>query len=450
MSSKIVYICQVCSNQTHRWTGKCNSCGSWDSIIAETATEHLTNIQYTSEIKLSSLCDNNTTSTSRFITQITEIDRVFGGGIVLGSSTLIGGEPGVGKSTLLLQLAAILDKKSPMCLYVSGEESVDQIKIRANRLNITQSNIQLLSTSSLLDITNCLKRNKDFKCIIIDSIQTIYDSKISSPPGTVVQIRMCTHELITFTKQHNIILFILGQITKDGQIAGPKTLEHMVDTVLYFEGENNSQLRILRTVKNRFGPTNEIGVFEMSDQGLIPIKNPSALFLSKSQYNNIVGSAVFAGIEGSRPLLMEIQSLIANTNMVTPRRAVVGWDVNRLAMIIAVLTAKCNIFLGDKEVYLNIAGGLKICEPAADLAIAASLISSFTNIPIPPSTIILGEIALSGEIRNISSIDSRLKEAYKLGLTQAIIPLNNKTIFSDIKIIEIGHIRMLKKYLIEL
>ncbi|OUC04402.1 MULTISPECIES: DNA repair protein RadA [Ehrlichia] len=450
MSTKTLYVCQVCGNQTHRWVGKCNACGSWDSIIGETATEHLINTQYNSEVKLSSLSDKNTATPSRFITKINELDRVFGGGIVLGSSTLVGGEPGVGKSTLLLQLTAILDKYLPTCLYVSGEESIDQIKIRADRLQINQSNIQLLSTSSLSDIISSLKKNKDFKCVVIDSIQTIYDTRISSSPGTVVQIRMCTHELITFTKQHNIILFILGQITKDGQIAGPKTLEHIVDTVLYFEGENNSQLRILRTVKNRFGPTNEIGVFEMSDKGLIPVKNPSSLFLAKSQNNNITGSAVFAGIEGSRPILMEIQSLIANTNMVTPRRAVVGWDVNRLAMIIAVLTAKCNIFLGDKEVYLNIAGGLKICEPAADLAIAASLISSFINIAIPPSTIILGEIALSGEVRNISSIDARLKEAYKLGFTRAIIPLNNKHIFSEINIVEIGHIKTLKKYLIEL
>ncbi|AHX04892.1 DNA repair protein RadA [Ehrlichia japonica] len=450
MSTKILYVCQVCGNQTHRWVGKCNACGSWDSIIGETATEHLINTQYNPEVKLSSLSDKNIVTPSRFITKINELDRVFGGGIVLGSSTLIGGEPGVGKSTLLLQLTAILDKCLPICLYVSGEESIDQIRIRADRLQINQSNIQLLSTSSLSDIISSLKKNKDFKCVVIDSIQTIYDSRISSSPGTVVQIRMCTHELITFSKQHNIILFILGQITKDGQIAGPKTLEHMVDTVLYFEGESNSQLRILRTVKNRFGPTNEIGVFEMSDKGLIPVKNPSSLFLAKSQNNNIVGSAVFAGIEGSRPILMEIQSLIANTHMVTPRRAVVGWDVNRLAMIIAVLTAKCNIFLGDKEVYLNIAGGLKICEPAADLAIAASLISSFINIAIPSSTIILGEIALSGEVRNISNIDARLKEAYKLGFTKAIIPFNNKHIFSEINIVEIGHINTLKKYLIEL
>ncbi|WDM85784.1 DNA repair protein RadA [Ehrlichia sp. JZT12] len=450
MSTKVIYICQVCGNQTHRWTGKCNACGSWDSITGETATDQLINILHPSEANLSSLSDRDVVIPPRFITNINELDRVFGGGIVLGSSTLIGGEPGVGKSTLLLQLTSILDKNSFTCLYVSGEESIDQIRIRADRLQITQSNIQLLSTSSLSDIIHSLKKNKDFKCLVVDSIQTIYDNKISSSPGTVVQIRMCTHELITFTKRHNIILFILGQITKDGQIAGPKTLEHMVDTVLYFEGENNSQLRILRTVKNRFGPTNEIGVFEMSDKGLIPVKNPSSLFLVKSQNNNIIGSAVFAGIEGSRPILMEIQSLIANTNMVTPRRAVVGWDVNRLAMIIAVLTAKCNIFLGDKEVYLNIAGGLKICEPAADLAIAASLISSFINIAIPSSTIILGEIALSGEVRNISNIDSRLKEAHKLGFTKAIIPLNNKHIFSDINIIEIGHIKMLKKYLIEL
>lgn len=434
----------MCGSNFHRWTGKCNVCGTWDSIVGES----LQKVQIENSAVALSASDNKISSQNIYSTKIDELDRVFGGGIISGSNILIGGEPGIGKSTLMLQIASILAKKSYSCLYASGEESIDQIQSRANRLCIFESKIKILSTSSLNNIINIVKKDNEFKFLIIDSIQTIYDERISSSPGTIAQVRMCTHELITFTKQNNITLFILGQITKDGQIAGPKTLEHMVDTVLYFEGDNSNQYRILRTIKNRFGPTNEIGVFEMLKHGLIPISNPSSLFLGhKSHNHSIIGSAVFAGIEGSRPILIEFQSLISHTYMAAPRRAVVGCDINRLSMIIAVLNAKCNIFLGDKEVYLNIAGGLKIYEPASDLAIAASLISSFTNIPIPPLTIMCGEISLSGEIRNIYNIDLRLKEAYKLGFKQAIIPCNSKCTFANITIIEIDNIKKLKKFL---
>ncbi|KJV69160.1 DNA repair protein RadA [Candidatus Neoehrlichia procyonis] len=443
--SKIIYTCTVCGNNTHRWTGKCNTCGTWDSIISKSLQKIKT--EETDTVVLS-LFDSKISSLSKYNTKIDELDRVFGGGITLGSNILIGGEPGVGKSTLILQIASILAKNFHSCLYASGEESINQIQTRATRLCISESKIKILATSSLKlsHIINAMQKDNELKFLIIDSIQTICDERIPSAPGTIAQVRMCTHELITFTKQNNITLFILGQITKDGQIAGPKTLEHMVDTVLYFEGDNSYQYRILRTIKNRFGPTNEIGVFEMLKHGLIPVNNPSSLFLGhKAQDHSIIGSTVFAGIEGSRPILMEIQSLISHTYMATPRRAVVGCDINRLSMIIAVLNAKCNIFLGDKEVYLNIAGGLKIYEPAADLAIAASLISNFTNIPIMHSTIVCGEIALSGEIRNICNIDLRLKEAYKLGFKQAIIPRNSKCISPDISIIEVDHINQLRK-----
>ncbi|CAG5057178.1 unnamed protein product [Parnassius apollo] len=372
----------------------------------------------------SSFClDQNTKS--KVDRGVEELDRVFGGGIVQGASILIGGEPGIGKFTLLLRIAANVQLSSFECLYVSGEESLEQVSLRVKRLKINEPKIKLLSTVSLTDVVATIKENKSIKFLVIDSIQTMYDSRITSAPGTVTQVRTCAHELTILAKQYGVSFLIVGHITKDGQIAGPKTLEHMVDTVLYFEGENSNQYRILRTIKNRFGPANEIGVFEMSEAGLVPVDNPSLLFLMAHD-REVVGSAVFAGIECSRPILIEVQALIAGTNMATPRRAVIGWDINRLAMIIAVLNARCKMFLHDKEVYLNIAGGLKIQEPSADLAVAASLISSVVNLPLPTSSIICGEVALSGEIRNVSHADLRLKEAQKLGFKKAIMPKNGQ------------------------
>ncbi|MDN5248328.1 MAG: DNA repair protein RadA [Wolbachia endosymbiont of Tyrophagus putrescentiae] len=432
---KTVYVCQVCGHSTGRWVGKCIACNSWDTVIEEKSSIKKS---VSTPVLIHALSNDEP---KRFATGIEELDRVFGGGIVQGTSILIGGEPGIGKSTLLLKIAAQL---SPFeCLYVSGEESLQQVSLRAKRLKISAPWIKLLSTVSSSDVITAIKENKNIKFVIIDSIQTMYDSSITSAPGTVTQVRSCAHELIITAKQHEISLLIVGHVTKDGQIAGPKTLEHMVDTVLYFEGENGNQYRILRAIKNRFGPANEIGVFEMSEMGLIPINNPSSLFLMDRD-KEVIGSTVFAGIEGSRPILMEVQALIAGTNMATPRRAVVGWDINRLAMIIAVLNARCKMFLHDKEVYLNIAGGLKIQEPSADLAVAASLISSIVNLPLPPLSIVCGEIALSGEIRNISHADLRLKEAQKLGFTKAIMPKNGNYSSHDIEIIKLGHINELK------
>ncbi len=428
---KTVYICQSCGYSTGRWVGKCVACNSWDTVIEEKKQVIPT---------ASSLAEiSEHVIPERLLTGIEELDRVFGGGIVQGSSTLIGGEPGIGKSTLLLKIAAqIVPYES---LYVSGEESLGQISLRAQRLKINAPGIKLLSTVFISDVIKAIKDNKQIKLIIIDSIQTMYDKNVGSAPGTVTQVRACAHEFTIIAKQYGIALLIVGHITKDGQIAGPKTLEHMVDTVLYFEGDNH---RVLRAIKNRFGPANEIGVFEMSEIGLIPVSNPSSLFIMSSD-REIVGSAVFAGIEGSRPILMEVQTLIAGTNMVTPRRAVVGWDINRLAMIIAILNARCKIFLHDKEVYLNIAGGLKIQEPSADLAVAASLISSVVNLPLPKSSIICGEVALSGEVRSISHADLRLKEAQKLGFKKAIMPKQGNYSSCDIEIIKIGHVKELKK-----
>ncbi|WP_168464271.1 DNA repair protein RadA [Wolbachia endosymbiont of Ctenocephalides felis wCfeT] len=440
---KTIYVCQSCGHSTGRWVGKCIACDSWDTVVEEIAVK--TDKKNSSALILvKALSDSEIITPDRFLTGIDELDRVFGGGIVHGASILIGGEPGIGKSTLLLRIAANVVQFSPFeCLYVSGEESLEQVSLRAKRLKINDKKIKLLSTTSSNDILTIIKENKNIKLVVIDSIQTIYDRRITSAPGTIAQVRICAHELTVFAKQHGISLLIVSHINKDGQIAGPKTLEHMVDTVLHFEGENSNQHRILRAIKNRFGPANEIGIFEMTEVGLVPVENPSSLFLMDRD-REVVGSAVFAGIEGSRPILMEVQALIAKTNMATPRRAVVGWDANRLAMIIAVLNARCKMFLHDKEVYLNIAGGLKIQEPSADLAVAASIISSVISLPLPTSSIICGEIALSGEIRNISHADLRLKEAQKLGFKRAIMPKNGNYSSCDIEIIKLGHVRELR------
>ncbi|MDM8335542.1 DNA repair protein RadA [Wolbachia pipientis] len=443
---KAVYVCQSCGHSTGRWVGRCVACNNWDTIVEEMVVK--TEARSTSApISIKALSGNEIITPDRLLTGIEELDRVFGGGVVQGASILIGGEPGIGKSTLLLKIAANVGQLSSLeCLYVSGEESLEQVSLRARRLKINEPKIKLLSTVSLANVVTTIRENRNIKFLIIDSIQTMYDSKITSAPGTVTQVRTCAHALTILAKQYGISLLIVSHITKDGQIAGPKTLEHMVDTVLYFEGENSNQYRILRAIKNRFGPASEIGVFEMSETGLVPVDNPSSLFLVGNADNReIVGSAVFAGVEGSRPILMEVQALIAETNMVTPRRAVVGWDINRLAMIIAVLNARCKMFLHNKEVYLNIAGGLKIQEPSADLAVAASLFSSIVNLPLPASSIVCGEVALSGEIKNISYADLRLKEAKKLGFKKAIMPKNGNYSSHDIEVIKLGHVRELRE-----
>ena len=345
---KTAYVCQFCGHSTGRWVGRCIACDSWDTVVEEIVLKTETR-STSAPISIKALSDSEIITPDRFLTGIEELDRVFGGGIGQGASILIGGEPGIGKSTLLLRIAAnVVQLSSFECLYVSGEESLEQVSLRVKRLKINEPKIKLLSTLSLTDVVATIRKIKVLSSLIIDSIQTMYDSKVTSAPGTVTQVRTCAHELTVLAKQYGVSLLIVGHITKDGQIAGPKTLEHMVDTVLYFEGENSNQYRILRTIKNRFGPANEIGVFEMSKAGLMPVDNPSSLFLTVHD-REVVGSAVFAGVEGSRPILMEVQALIARTNMATPRRAVVGWDINRLAMIIAVLSARCKMFLHDKR-----------------------------------------------------------------------------------------------------
>ena len=362
----------------------------------------------------------------RTITGNQEFDRVCGGGLVSGSALLIGGDPGIGKSTLVLEITARLARMGARAVYISGEEAVAQVRMRAQRMGLAESPVELASETSLRDIITTLESGDPPSAIVIDSIQTMFADNLDSAPGTVAQVRATAQELIRFSKSRGIVLILVGHVTKDGQIAGPRVLEHMVDTVLYFEGERGHQFRILRAVKNRFGATDEIGVFEMTDKGLGEVANPSALFLSDRE-TPVPGAAVFAGLEGTRPLLVEIQALVTPSPLATPRRAVVGWDGGRLAMILAVLDARCGLALAGNDVYLNIAGGLRISEPAADLAVAAALISSMTGLPVPSETVLFGEISLSGEIRTVSQADARLKESAKLGFRRAIAPKPSKS-----------------------
>jgi DNA repair protein RadA/Sms len=358
----------------------------------------------------------------RHVTGISEFDRVCGGGLVPGSALLVGGDPGIGKSTVLLQAVASLAANSPVA-YISGEEAIEQLRMRAERLGIAKANVQLAAATSVRDIVTSLNSGHNPAVVIIDSIQTMFVDSLESAPGTVTQVRASAQELIRLAKRRGFSVILVGHVTKDGQIAGPRVMEHMVDTVLYFEGERSHQFRILRAVKNRYGPTDEIGVFEMTDKGLMEVTNPSALFLS-DHGGDINGASVFAGIEGTRPMLVELQTLIAPSPLGTPRRAVVGWDAARLAMVLAVLESRCGLAIGANDVYLNVAGGLRVSEPAADLAVAAALASSLSGIAVPSETVVFGEIGLSGEIRPVSHTDARLKEATKLGFTRAIVPRN--------------------------
>lgn len=358
----------------------------------------------------------------RRVSGIAEFDRVCGGGLVPGSALLIGGDPGIGKSTLLLQAVCALANRGARCLYISGEEAVDQVRLRADRLGLVEAPVSLASATGVREIVATMEDSQTpVDIIVIDSIQTMYVDTIDSAPGTVTQVRSSAQEIIRAAKRLNITVLLVGHVTKDGQIAGPRVLEHMVDTVLYFEGDRSHQFRILRAVKNRFGPTDEIGVFEMAGAGLIEVENPSALFLSQRQAD-VTGSAVLAGLEGTRPLLVEVQALVAPSPPGTPRRAVIGWDSNRLAMVLAVLETRCGLQFSGSDIFLNIAGGIRIAEPAADLAVAAALVSALTGKPVPDDMVFFGEIGLGGEIRPVAQPDVRLKESGKLGFAQAVTP----------------------------
>ncbi|MCZ2203798.1 DNA repair protein RadA [Bartonella sp. A05] len=423
--NRIQFICQSCSTTHSRWAGKCNSCGEWNSLIEEGTNSGIGSgpMQSTRKgrvIPLTSL-SGNSEDAPRIYSGISELDRVTGGGFVRGSALLVGGDPGIGKSTLLTQTAAALSRKGHRVIYVSGEEAIAQIRLRAQRLGATNTEVKLAAETNVEDILATLNEHKKLDMVIIDSIQTLWSNAADSAPGTVTQVRIGAQAIIRFAKKTGAAVVLVGHVTKDGQIAGPRVVEHMVDGVLYFEGEGGHHYRILRTVKNRFGPTDEIGVFEMSDKGLREVANPSELFLGERN-EKAPGTAVFAGMEGTRPILVEIQALVAPSSLGTPRRAVVGWDGNRLSMILAVLEAHCGVRFGQHDVYLNVAGGYRISEPAADLAVAAALVSSLANIPLPTQYVYFGEISLSGTIRAVTHSGQRIKEAEKLGFQGAIQP----------------------------
>ena len=417
------FVCKECGTFHAKWAGRCDGCGEWNVLREDTASAAVPKGlkpgggRY---LELATL-DGERTGPERLATGIAELDRVLGGGLVKGSVVLFGGDPGIGKSTLVLQTGAALAANGLSVCYVTGEESVDQVQLRARRLGLQGASVQLAAATSVGDIIRTFDQDNAPDLLIIDSIQTMYVDNIDSAPGTVTQLRTSTNELIRFAKRRGTALFLIGHVTKDGQIAGPRLLEHMVDAVLYFEGERGLQFRILRTVKNRFGAANEIGVFEMADAGLLEVQNPSSLFLADRE-NNVPGAAVYAGMEGSRPLLVEIQALVGKNAAGSPRRTVLGWDAGRLAMLLAVLEARSGLAMGDRDVYLNVAGGLRIVEPGADLAVAAALMSSWHDRPVPASTVFFGEVGLAGEVRSVGHMDARMKEAQKLGFDRVVLP----------------------------
>ncbi len=415
------YVCQSCGATQPRWTGRCDACGAWNSVTEEVVTTRSGAARRAAgRIELVPLA-GEVAPPPRTATGIEEFDRVLGGGIVRGSAVLIGGDPGIGKSTLMLQVAATLAGAGRHGIYVSGEESVEQVQLRARRLGLAGSPLRLASATVVEEVLAVLEGREAPALLVIDSIQTMASTELEAAPGTVSQIRFAADRLIRFAKRSGTALFLIGHVTKDGQIAGPRVLEHMVDTVLYFEGERGHQYRLLRAIKNRFGPANELGVFEMREAGLLPVANPSELFVG-DRSKRVPGSCVFAGMEGSRPVLVEIQALVAPSVLATPRRAVVGWDGNRLAMVLAVLETRCGLVTAGRDIYLNVAGGLRVQEPAADLAVAAALVSSLENRPLPPESVVFGEIGLAGEVRAVGQAEARLREARKLGFGLAILP----------------------------
>ncbi|ONI45730.1 DNA repair protein RadA [Candidatus Epulonipiscioides gigas] len=433
--TKQVHICQMCGYESGKWLGKCPSCNEWGSLIEETVDikqKITTRSSKNVPLKLSEI---TLTNEDRTTTGITELDRVLGGGIVKGSLILVGGDPGIGKSTLLLQICQTLGEQNNNVLYVSGEESGAQIKLRAERLKVITSNLLLLSETNMSSIKENIKTIKP-DLVIIDSIQTVYEEEVSSAPGSVSQVRAVTHDLMNIAKGEGITILIVGHVTKEGSLAGPRVLEHMVDTVLYFEGERHASFRILRAVKNRFGSTNEIGVFEMIDKGLVEVSNPSELMLSGRPLD-ATGSVVSCSLEGSRPMLIEVQSLASFTTFGMPRRTATGIDYNRVVLLIAVLDKRAGLDLSNYDAYVNLAGGLKISEPSLDLAIIFAIASSFRNKNVDPYTVIFGEVGLTGEIRAIPMPEKRIIEASKLGFKRCIIPQANKDKLPQIEGIEI-------------
>lgn len=443
---KQVYICQECGYESGKWMGKCPSCNEWGSLVEEVVEAKKPSLTAPSSrgaassapVKLRDVKIENETRTT---TGMKELDRVLGGGIVKGSLILVGGDPGIGKSTLLLQICEELGNQNRQVLYISGEESVAQIKMRGERLNVHTENLNLLAETNMSFIEAHIKNTKP-DLVILDSIQTVYCDDITSAPGSVSQVREATHELMNLGKGYGITIMIVGHVTKEGALAGPRVLEHMVDTVLYFEGERHASFRILRAVKNRFGSTNEIGVFEMQDVGLKEVLNPSEIMLA-GRPMDVAGSLVSCSLEGTRPMLIEVQALASFTSFGMPRRTATGIDYNRMVILIAVLEKRAGLDMGNYDVYVNLAGGMRINEPSLDLAAALAIASSFRNTPIDPHTVVFGEVGLTGEIRGVAMAEKRVVEAAKLGFKTCIMPKANVEklpFIKGIKVIGVSHI----------
>ena len=433
------FVCQSCGSVAAKWSGRCEACGGWNTIVEEGfAPPAGGEARKRAKGRRFALEDLKTSdeAPARRATGIGEFDRVCGGGMVPGSAVLLGGDPGIGKSTLILQALASYARAGGGAVYISGEEAMAQVRLRAARMELADAPVALGSATCVEDILSTLESGAPPGLVAFDSIQTIWTSALDAAPGTIAQVRTASFDLVRYAKSTGAAIILVGHVTKDGQIAGPKAVEHLVDAVLYFEGERGHHFRLLRAVKNRFGPTDEIGVFEMTGRGLAEVANPSALFLG-DRTSLSPGTAVFAGIEGTRPLLVEIQALVAATGYGTPRRAVVGWDTGRLAMILAVLDARGGLGMSGHDVYLNVAGGLKVGEPAADLAAAAALISSFANQPLPRDTVFFGEISLSGDVRPAAQAELRLKEAAKLGFSGAIVPAGTRVDASGLALTQV-------------
>jgi DNA repair protein RadA/Sms len=426
-SAKMIYCCQACGYQTPKWMGKCPDCGTWDSIVEERAAAgpfrnaaRISTAQQTVPVPIDTI---ELEKDNRFLTGIQEFDRVLGGGLVSGTLVLVGGDPGIGKSTLMLQALYGLANQGHRVLYVSGEESNQQIRLRSQRLTTVSSELLVVAEVEI-DAILAMIQSVQPRVVVIDSIQTMYNAELTSAPGSVSQVRESTVRLMLVAKKTGIPIFLVGHVTKEGAIAGPKLLEHMVDTVLYFEGDRNHIFRILRAVKNRFGSTNEIGVFEMKDQGLDEVANPSAVFLSERPAN-APGSAVTASMEGTRPILVELQALASSTSFGTPRRTILGLDSNRVALLAAVMEKQLGMHLMGYDIFMNVAGGVKVIEPAVDLAIVSAIASSFLDKPIADGTIVLGEVGLTGEVRAIGQVDARIAEAGKMGFNRCVVPEGN-------------------------
>jgi DNA repair protein RadA/Sms len=442
-SAKTIYCCQSCGYQTPKWMGKCPDCGTWDSIVEERsaarsfrdAHRSLKNQQST-PVAIDSI---ELETENRLLTDIHEFDRVLGGGLVPGTLVLIGGDPGIGKSTLMLQALYGLANQGHKVLYVSGEESNQQIRLRSQRLDTVASQLMVVSEVEIDAILGMVQAAPP-QVLVIDSIQTMYNAELTSAPGSVSQVRESTVRLMMMAKKTGIPTLLVGHVTKDGAIAGPKLLEHMVDTVLYFEGDRNHIFRILRAVKNRFGSTNEIGVFEMKDQGLDEVVNPSAVFLSERPAN-APGSAVTASMEGTRPILVELQALASSTSFGTPRRTILGLDPNRVALLAAVMEKQLGMHLMEHDIFMNVAGGVKVIEPAVDMAIVSAIASSFLDKPIPDGTVVLGEVGLTGEVRAIGQVDIRIAEVKKMGFKRCLVPGSNLKRIPDIAGFEVAGIK---------